>query len=157
MKVYKILLIPCALIFLVTLSCKDDNAIDPEVAALYKTQDHLKPLPEYTEEKPREWGNIAEEHIPQARLTTNRSREAIIINVPLKKASTEHYIEKIGILDEKGKEIVSEALPRLPNPKTYAFFFIQDLPSDKSKLKIFAKCNLHDRWTVPLESAKWKE
>ncbi len=157
MKIYRIACIYCVLIFLITVSCKDDNAIDPEVAAMYKTSDHLKPLSEYTEEKSREWGNIAEEHIPMAKLTTNKGREAIVIQVPLKKASMEHYIEKIGILDEKGKEIVSESLPRLPNPRTYAFFFTQDLPSDKSKLKIFAKCNLHDRWTVPMASAKWKE
>ncbi|HQF10595.1 MAG TPA: hypothetical protein PKX62_21025 [Spirochaetota bacterium] len=157
MKINRILSIYCVLIFLTALSCKDDNAVDPEVAKLYRTPDHITPQHEYTEEKPREWGNIAEEHIPQAKLTTNKGKEAIVISVPLKKASMAHYIEKIGIIDEKGREIVSETIPRLPNPKTHAFFFTSDLPSDRSKLKIFAKCNLHDRWTVPMNSARWNE
>ena len=157
MKIYRILSIFYALIFLITLSCKDDNAIDPKVAAMYKTDEHITPLSEYTEDNPREWGNIADEHIPQAKMSSDKGKEAIVINVPLKNASMGHYIEKIGILDEKGKEIVSETLPRLPNPKTYAFFLTRDLPSDRSKLKIFAKCNLHDRWTVPFSSARWKE
>ncbi len=139
------------------LSCKDDGGIDPKVAALYQMRDRIAPLREYTEENPREWGKIAEEHIPQARMTSDRGMEAIVIKVPLKKPSTGHYIEKIGILDEKGKEIVSEAIPRLPNPKTHAFFLTRDLPRDRSKLKVFIKCNLHDRWTVPMEDARWED
>jgi desulfoferrodoxin (superoxide reductase-like protein) len=157
MKRNRLFIIINAIIVAAFLSCKDDDGIDPEVAAMYKTGNKIKPLSEYTEDNPREWGKVAEDHIPQARLTTNKGKEAVVINIPLKKASMEHYIEKIGILDEKGKEIVSESLPRLPNPRTYAFFFTKDLPSDRNKLKIFAKCNLHDRWTVPLTSAKWNE
>lgn len=157
MKLYRLCLLFCALIMIMALSCNDDGEIDPKIAAMYKAGDHITPLPEYTEENPREWAKVAPDHIPQATLTTNKGMAAIVINVPLKKATTEHYIEKIGILDEKGKEIVSETLPRLPNPRTHAFFFLHDLPPDKSKLKIFAKCNLHDRWTVPLVSARWAE
>ena len=157
MNLYKMHLLFFTLIIAVLLSCKDDGEIDPEVAAMYKTGSKIKPLPEYTEENPREWAKIAPEHIPQAKMTSNKGRPAIVIQVPLKKGSTEHYIEKIGILDEKGRVIVSETIPRLPNPRTYAFFFVQDLPSDLKKLKIFIKCNLHDRWTVPLADAKWEE
>jgi desulfoferrodoxin (superoxide reductase-like protein) len=157
MNLGKIFLLYCALVLAFMSSCKDDNGVDPKVAAMYKTRDHITPQSEYTEENPREWGKLADEHVPQARLTSNKGMRAILINVPLIKPSMEHYIEKIGILDEKGKDIVSETLPRMANPRTYAYFSLQDLPADKKQLKIFAKCNLHDKWTVPLASAKWKE
>lgn len=157
MKAYRIILILNAVIVAAFLSCKDDDGIDPEVAAMYKTGSKIKPLAEYTEDNPREWGKIAQDHVPRAKLTRNKGREAIVIQIPLKKASMEHYIEKIGILNEEGKEIVSEIIPRQPNPRTYAFFYLQDLPADLKKLKIFAKCNLHDRWTVPMTSVKWDE
>jgi desulfoferrodoxin (superoxide reductase-like protein) len=157
MKLHILFILYCSLALLVPLSCKDDGGLDPKVTAMYKTGEHITPLAEYTEENPREWENIADEHVPQARLTTDKGREAIIIKAPLKKPTTAHYIEKIGILDETGREIISETIPRMPNPKTYAFFLTDYLPRDRSKLKIFIKCNLHDRWTVLLKDARWSD
>jgi desulfoferrodoxin (superoxide reductase-like protein) len=141
----------CALIIMISFSCKDDGGIDPKIAEMYKSKDHITPLPEYTAENPREWGKVAHEHIPSVTLSRKNGKDALLISIPLLKPSMEHYIERIGIMDENGKEIASESIPRLANPITYAYFLLKDLPSNRQKLKAFAKCNLHDLWTAPLE------
>jgi desulfoferrodoxin (superoxide reductase-like protein) len=138
------------------LSCKNDG-VDSEVSERYTTDDRIVPLAEYTEDNPREWGDIAQEHIPRVRWTKNNGRDAIVVEVPLKKKSTQHYIERIGVLGANGKEIVSEGIPRLPNPRTHAFFYKDDLPAKTEGVKVYIKCNLHSMWTVPLDDAVKKE
>ena len=146
------------IIFLFPLSCKEDRGgVSPEVEALYRTNGPLKPLPEYTMEKPREWENIADEHVPDVRLSRLTGKDAIMISVSIEKPTMQHYVEKIGIMDENNKEIVSETILRKPNPKTWAYFLIEDLPVEKKGLKAFIKCNLHDMWTTPLDEELFKK
>ena len=140
-------------ILILILSCGGDDHIDREVKALYESGAPMKPLAEYTVENPREWKSIASEHVPIVRKSINKGRNAVLIEVPLRRATTEHYIQRIGILDENGKEIVSTAIQRLPNPPVYAYFDFDGLPFGK-KLKAYARCNLHDTWVTPFTLEK---
>ncbi len=132
--------------------CKSDQQSPPDdaVKKLYQGNKPIRPLAEYTKDNPREWKNIAHEHIPKVRKSTHHGEPAILIEVPLAKANMSHYIEKIGIIDENNKDIAVVTILRQNNPKTYAYFPISQLPRGK-KLKAFAKCNLHDLWTAPID------
>lgn len=149
--------LPTALSFLTILllliSCGGDDRIDREVKALYESGAQIKPLAEYTEENPREWKSIASEHIPIVRKSIHKGKEAVLIEVPLKRATIEHYIQRIGILDVNGKEIASVAIQRVPNPPVYAYFYFDGLPYGK-ELKAYARCNLHDTWVTPFTLEK---
>jgi len=134
-------------VLVLLLSCGGDDRIDREAKALYESGSRIKPLAEYTEENPREWKSIASEHIPIVRKTIYKGRNSVLIEVPLRRATTEHYIQRIGILDEHGKEIASTAIPRIPNPPVYAYFDFDGLPFGKN-LKAYARCNLHDTWVT---------
>ncbi len=136
-----------AALLILAVSCGGDDRIDREVAALYKSGESIKPLAEYTEENPREWKSIASEHVPLVRKTVYNGRDAVLIEVPLRRATTEHYIQRIGILDENGKEIVSRAIQRLPNPPVFAYFDFNGLPYGQT-LKAYVRCNLHDTWVT---------
>lgn len=142
------------LILLITFSCKDNENYNSEnmrkVREMYKSGERIKPLPEYTAKNPREWEEVADEHVPQLRKARLRGEDAVLITVPFEKVTMQHYVEKIGILDENGKEIISISFERLPNQKSYAHFAFSALPRDR-KLKAYAKCNLHDMWTVELD------
>lgn len=116
---------------------------------LYLGDKPVVPLKEYTRDIPREWSDISDEHIPRVQKTRHRGKSALLITVPLKNASNEHYIEKIGILNEENREIISLTIPRQNNPPIYAYFRTSELPLN-TDLKAFAKCNLHDLWTEPI-------
>lgn len=106
----------------------------------------IVPLPEYTEDNPREWSEIAEEHIPQLQKVFSGRRNQLYVEVPLKQSNYEHYIEKIGLLSLDGKEIAVQSLERKHRPQNFAYFD-EDLVSGMRRIKVFAKCNLHDLWT----------
>jgi len=145
----KILFILITILFVFT-SCKNaNNENNKKFVDVYKTKKKIKPLKEYTRNYSREWSHLSDEHIPQVSKIIDKGDTFLMIKVPLKKPSFEHYIEKIGIIDEKGKEIISKTLKRQKKPKTYVVFDINDIPQNK-KLKVFAKCNLHDMWTASL-------
>lgn len=147
------LLSVCFLLLLFSCSKEDRAERSEKVKELYQSSERLRPLKEYTAENPREWEDIADEHIPRVKKSIHLGKDAIVVTVPLKKATMEHYIERIGVVDKDGREIRAVSFKRLPNPKTYAFFLISDLVGHE-KMKVFGKCNLHDRWTAPLDLDK---
>ena len=153
MKWSCILIVFSIIMFIIPLSCKDDKGtVSPEVTALYNSGDHIKPLEEYTLENPREWKNVADEHIPKVRMSRDRGKDAILITVPLEKATLHHYIEKIGIMDENKRDVLSKSITRQPNPILSAFFPVEDLPENKKGLKVYIKCNMNDLWVLPLDN-----
>ncbi len=105
------------------------------------------PLPEYSRDNPREWADIADEHIPQIKKITSGGREQLYVEVPLQKSDEGHYIEKIGLLTLDGKELAAVGLERKNRPQNWAYFSYEVITSQR-KIKIYAKCNLHDLWVT---------
>lgn len=113
--------------------------------------DGRTPRDEYTAEEPGEWVAFSESHAPRVTLV----RDLVRVEVPLKKIDRSHYIEKIGIMDAYGRDVVpARPFPREASDRrtVRADFEIADLRGDHEDYKIYAKCNLHDLWTAPLET-----
>ena len=77
-----------------------------------------------------------------------KSKDNIKVKVLGKKFSERHYIEVIGIMDERGADIDTKYLQRTDKP--IAILSLSKKDYDPDKVKVFAKCNLHDLWTAPL-------
>lgn len=108
----------------------------------------ITPQKEYTADNPREWAGMEEQLIPQIVFNQGFGPD-IIVRVNLKNPSPSNYIEKIGIVDKNGKELVYDVFS--PHEKFFeAHFSSSDLPFDKSGLKVFSKSSLYDLWTTPL-------
>jgi len=105
----------------------------------------LTPMQEYSEDDPREWQDIAKEHLPIARLSLNKGKEALLIENPDLHTSFNHYIESFGALTLDGKEIDSSNVERTNIPLNYGYIDRENIPRSDS-FKIFAKCNQHDLW-----------
>lgn len=121
------------------MACKDDD---------FKRFYHKQPRPEYTRDDPDMWSGLEEEHLPVVTFYNNREPD-VYVRVNFKDPGPKHYIERIGIMDENRNDIVFHDF----NMNTRVFearFFSASLPKDK-KLKVYAKCNLHDLWTEPLK------
>lgn len=121
------------------MSCKDDD---------FKRFYHKQPKPEYTRDDPDMWSGLEEEHLPVVTFYNDREPD-VYVRVNLKDPGPKHYIERIGIMDENWKDIVFQDF----NMNTRVFearFFTASLPRDK-KLRVYARCNLHDLWTEPLK------
>ena len=121
------------------LACKDDV-----FNKFYRKQPKL----EYTRDDPDMWSGLETEHLPV--VTFNADREPDMdVRVNLENPTPTHYIEAIGIMDENRNDIVSKQFDA--NTKVFeARFFSASLPKNK-KLKVYAKCSLHDLWTEPLK------
>lgn len=108
----------------------------------------ISPQKEYTKDKPAEWEAIADDHIPEIEFDEKKSKDNIKVKVLGKKFSERHYIEVIGIMDERGADIDIKYLQRESKPAV--ILSLNKKEYDPDKIKVFAKCNLHDLWTVPL-------
>lgn len=142
---YKKIWATMILIIVASLNCGEKPRILPP-----KDADAVVPRLEYSLDKPGEWVGLEAEHIP--RVTINRqSKPYILVWVPLKNASTEHYIEKIGIMDKDRNDIALKVFSR--HEKYFeAKFLLSEIKVDKD-MKLFAKCNLHDLWVTNLKEA----
>lgn len=101
---------------------------------------------EYTREKPGKWEKQVADHIPRIEILKTEI-DNILVYVILKDASDTHYIEKIGILDDKNNILHEKSFPR-GRQNSYNTWFTMNLTEYKDKeLKIFAKCSQHDLWT----------
>lgn len=108
----------------------------------------ISPKKEYTKEEPAEWAEVANDHIPEIEFNKSKSKGNITVKIPGRKFSERHYIEVIGIMDERFADIDVKYLKRGDAPAAILTLNTKDY--DPEKIKVFAKCNLHDLWTVPL-------
>ena len=103
------------------------------------------PKPEYTQEDPGRWVEIADDHLPDIRIEGGYFDPKIFISIKSHKWSKDHYIEKIGIFRIKDKKdlVIQEFTPG-------TFVYTAEFPYDYDdrEVKVFVKCNLHDLWTV---------
>ena len=104
------------------------------------------PQPEYTEKSPGEWEEIKEMHIPRVHRAIKSNMEKITVHVPLENTSEIHYIEVIGIMDEKRRTLVSKKFN--PDQKVFTVDFPIDPSWNLKNITVYAKCSLHDTWTV---------
>jgi desulfoferrodoxin (superoxide reductase-like protein) len=108
----------------------------------------ISPKKEYTKDEPAEWKAIAKDHIPEIVFNSAKSKDNIKVTVLGKNFSERHYIEVIGIMDERSADIDVKYLKRGDNPAVMLSLDTKEY--DPEKIKVFAKCNLHDLWTLPL-------
>ncbi|MCG9874792.1 MAG: hypothetical protein MH321_08405 [Leptospiraceae bacterium] len=119
----------------------------------------VTPQDEYTLEAPGIWSGLEESHLPIVLVTRKgRGEQKIAIRVQdTTNFSLNHYIEKIGIMDENKMDI---AVKIFPDRTVYidepidASFELSSLP-ESPKIKAYVKCNLHDLWTSPVYPQKY--
>ena len=149
MKPYLAILITL-LSFLLFSTCKDDKGKSPEVKKLYETSQPITPLDEYKKGKSREWENLEKDHLPQIIINENKKKN-ITVRVSFSKEQPGHYIEKIGIMDSKKRDIVPVKSLTNKGRIFEASFSLSPIPENA---KVYVKCNLHDLWTKKLKSGK---
>jgi desulfoferrodoxin (superoxide reductase-like protein) len=110
----------------------------------------ISPQKEYTKDNPAEWESIANDHLPEIVFNESKSKGNVTVKVLGRKFSERHYIEVIGLMDERLADIDIKYLKRGDIPA--AVLTLNKKEYDPEKIKVFAKCNLHDLWTVPLIS-----
>ncbi|MBK7056933.1 MAG: hypothetical protein IPO06_02420 [Leptospiraceae bacterium] len=108
----------------------------------------ISPQKEYTKDNPAEWESVVNDHLPEIIFNKSKSKENITVKVLGKKFSERHYIEVIGIMDEQSADLDVKYIDRGSQPT--AILSLNPRDHDPEKIKVFAKCNLHDLWTVPL-------
>ena len=111
------------------------------------SQAPLTPRAQYSAEDPGEWSAQAAAHAPLVELRGAN----LHVRVPLRGAGPEHYIEKIGILDETGRDAVA---PQLLGRDLRASANIEALlprPERSGNYRVYARCNLHDLWIAELK------
>ena len=108
------------------------------------------PQAEYTADNPGEWEHLVKTHVPVIFLVENAGGDSSArIRVPLARIESGHYIERIGIIDKNKKEIVSHAFNRGDRP--HIALPLEHYVLNSEGVKIYAKCNQHDIWTVQLD------
>ncbi|MBE7436963.1 MAG: hypothetical protein HS115_00810 [Spirochaetales bacterium] len=110
----------------------------------------IVPQKEYTKDSPREWADIAPEHVPLARKSMDKGKDAILIELPDFQPDYEHYIEKFGMMDLQGKELGIVAVERSGRPRNFGYIPL-DTSTMRGKVKVFAKCNNHDLWVSEVD------
>ncbi|MBK9497986.1 MAG: hypothetical protein KBF99_02305 [Leptospiraceae bacterium] len=110
----------------------------------------ISPQKEYTKDKPAEWAQIANDHLPEIVFEKSKSKDNVKVKVLGRKFSERHYIEIIGLMDEHKADIDIKHFERGNNP--IAILTLNQKEHNPETVKVFAKCNLHDLWTVPLIS-----
>jgi desulfoferrodoxin (superoxide reductase-like protein) len=108
----------------------------------------ISPQKEYTKANPAEWKSEVNDHLPEIIFNKSKSKENITVKVLGKKFSERHYIEVIGIMDEHSADIDLKYIDRGSLPTAILSLNLRDY--NPENVKVFAKCNLHDLWTVPL-------
>ncbi len=140
-KVFFYLISP--LLLIVFMSCGSGG----ESKKKFQTDTPRNPLSEYTLEQPGEWAGLEDSHAPIVELRDTEKDNIIIrVHFPIKRGH-DHFIEKIGIMDEKKNDLFVEKFNR--SAEYYeAKFTLHDI---KKGYKAFVKCSLHDLWTAPLK------
>ncbi len=107
------------------------------------------PLEEYTAENSDRWEMVEDSHIPHVMITRGNP-DTIKIWIESFEWKPDHYIEKIGIMDEQKRDINELVFPKTKVLDISAVF---PLPTDwkNRKLKAYSKCSLHDLWTAPVK------
>jgi len=113
----------------------------------------ITPQKVYTKEKPAEWVDFAADHVPSVEISQSKLVDNVIIYVLLKNLEETHYIESIGILDDRNREIERVSFGRGKRSSFYAHFTF-DKNKDLSKYRAFARCSQHDLWVAPLGQAR---
>lgn len=104
------------------------------------------PKPEYTEKDAGEWEEIKDAHVPTIKL--NRKSKTDNVEITVNGEFTEqHYIERIGIMDENKQDLAGISLTKLQ--KATVTLTLDPIP-ENPKVKVYVKCNLHDLWTKPI-------
>lgn len=104
------------------------------------------PKSEYTEIDAGEWEGIKDSHLPQIKIISKSKKENIEIKIN-GEFTEEHYIERIGIMDENKQDLAGIDLQKKQIPSVK--LTLDPIP-ENPKIKIYVKCNLHDMWTKPL-------
>ncbi len=107
------------------------------------------PEAEYTENKAGEWEDIKDEHVPFIKIISRSKKDNIEIKVN-GEFTLDHYIERIGIMDETKQDLAGLSLKK--NQRPTATLTLYPIP-ENPKVKVYVKCNLHDLWTKPLLSS----
>ena len=116
----------------------------------------ITPKKEYTVEEPGNWKDVAKEHDLTIEILRDQTKDNIVVYVPINSHSRSHYIEKVGIIDSKGRDLVSKSLSsKEPRKMVKVFLTLYPLPSE-ANIKVYAKCSKHDLWTKPLHQAVYK-
>ncbi len=135
----------------VLLSCAGDND-NSEKNDVDSNSDSnsraISPQKEYTKDKPAEWEGIANEHLPEVKFDKSKTKDNIKVEVLGRKFTERHYIEVIGIMDERQADLDVKYLKRGDKPTV--ILSLNTKENDPEKIKVFVKCNLHDLWTTPL-------
>jgi desulfoferrodoxin (superoxide reductase-like protein) len=118
------------------------------------SRDAITPQDEYTLEEPGMWEGKEETHLPIVKIEREgRGVTKVLVKIHSAQGfNKEHYIEKIGIMDEFKRDINVVALQpqdRHINEPIQAEFTLKDI-QENPKIKAFVKCNIHDLWTAPL-------
>ena len=136
---------------LVLLSCAGDND-NSEKNDVDSNSDSnsraISPQKEYTKDKRAEWEGIANEHLPEVKFDKSKTKDNIKVEVLGRKFTERHYIEVIGIMDERQADLDVKYLKRGDKPTV--ILSLNTKENDPEKIKVLVKCNLHDLWTTPL-------
>lgn len=104
------------------------------------------PKPEYTEVDAGEWEGIKDAHVPHIKI--NRKSKTDNVEISVKgEFSEQHYIERIGIMDQNKQDLAGISLQKLQKPTVT--LTLDPIPDDPH-VKVYVKCNLHDLWTKPV-------
>ena len=106
----------------------------------------VTPKAEYTDEEAGEWEEIKSNHLPKIKIDNKSKKDNIEIHVE-GIFSEQHYIERIGIMDENKQDLAGKSLKK--NEKPEVTLSLDPIP-ENPKVKVYVKCNLHDLWTRPL-------
>lgn len=132
-----------SLVILLFVACQKEGG-EQEIA------EPTKPKDEYTKENPGEWVDVAKDHLPHVELAGKLSPNNVKVTLTGTEFNTEHYIEKIGIIDKEKNEIASKTLEKGSHEAFLTYKYDHDTLAD---IKVYAKCNLHDVWTLTLDKA----
>ncbi len=133
------------IIFLLFLSFGCGNI--PDFENRMQTETPRVPRKEYHQNDPGEWAGMEHQHAPQVTIIPGAVENVVIrVNLPVVR-EPDHYIEKIGIMDQNGNDIFVKNF----NPNADYFEARFKIPNIGPGYKAFAKCSQHDLWTAPLE------
>lgn len=117
------------------------------------------PQAEYSSNSPGEWSGLEETHSPEFILENPIiGKTNIIIKMKASKYfSQNHYVQRVGIYNADKIDIVTKELKRPTNGEFQKIDVTLDLPEHadlNKRAMVYAKCNLHDTWVVPLKPEK---
>ncbi|MDH4200256.1 MAG: desulfoferrodoxin family protein [Spirochaetia bacterium] len=127
----------------ITFNCKGSSS------ERFQTDKPRIPLKEYSRNDPGEWVGLEDQHYPRVTIDNSAMENIIIrVNFPIKH-EPDHYIEKIGLMDKDGNDIIVKRF----NPAADYWEARFNIPFIPKGAKAFARCSLHDLWVTPLSDA----